>query len=90
MCIRDRYESLIEALNNNNADIATCGIIREDTNTQHKINIRTPNTEKVYLDIDAIREILLSREIGISVWSKLYKLSLIHICYTSLSKSLIP
>ena len=70
---RNMYESLIEALNNNNADIATCGIIREDTNTQHKINIRTPNTEKVYLDIDAIREILLSREIGISVWSKLYK-----------------
>ena len=67
---RNMYESLIEALNNNNADIATCGIIREDTNTQHKINIRTPNTEKVYLDIDAIREILLSREIGISVWSK--------------------
>lgn len=70
----DMYEILVSCLENNpRADIACAGIIREGQQGENKEVIRCPHTETIYDWKEAITEILRLRNIGISVWSKLFK-----------------
>ncbi len=70
---KETYELLYNAIKEYETDIACQGIIRENEQTGDKQIIRTPEEEKVYNCTEALYQILLSNEIGISVWSKLYK-----------------
>ncbi|WP_288230187.1 glycosyltransferase [uncultured Faecalicoccus sp.] len=67
------YECMLKSLKMTNSDIACAGIYRESLETGKKTVIRCSAKQLVYSDKEAIKEILLSRSIGISVWSKLYK-----------------
>lgn len=67
------YEELVAAIEMQSVDIACAGIIRESDNNTVSYVTRCPKNKKQYNDKDALREILLEREIDISVWSKLYK-----------------
>ncbi len=67
------YEIMINAIEENGADISAVGIIREDEASGSHSVIRTPNQPTVYSDEDTLREILRSRYVGSSVWSKLYR-----------------
>lgn len=67
----EMYESLISAIQKENAMIACCGIIREYENGNQLI-IRTPNKSKTYTSVQAIKQCLYQDEIGVSVWCKLF------------------
>lgn len=72
----DMYEKLISCLEEYpNADIACAGIIREKENGQNAQIIRSPKTQTIYQWQEALTEILRSRNMGSSVWSKVYKKS---------------
>lgn len=66
------YETMYKAIIETDAEIAACGIIRENEETHAAKLIRCPHTQKIYTDEEALKEIFLSRNLGIGVWSKLY------------------
>ncbi len=70
---RNMYEIMMKAIEETGADISAVGIIREDETSGSKSVIRTPNHQTLYSDEETLREILRSRYVGSSVWSKLYK-----------------
>lgn len=67
------YESMFNSIKKYKTNIACVGIIREDEQNGFKQIIRCPNKETEYSDEESIEEILYSRNIGISVWSKLFE-----------------
>lgn len=67
------YESMFNSIKKYKTNIACVGIIREDERHSFKQIIRCPNKEIEYSDEESIEEILYSRNIGISVWSKLFE-----------------
>lgn len=67
------YEILVKAIDETGADISAVGIIRENEVTGLQSVIRTPKQQTIYSDEETLREILRSRCVGSSVWSKLYK-----------------
>ncbi len=67
------FEVLLNGIENYDVDISCVGIFREVEFTSEKYVIRCPKCSKVYDDHSALEEILLGRDIDISVWSKLYK-----------------
>ena len=76
----EMYQILLSALKDSGADIACSGIIRESADGKSQSIIRCPGEQKVYSGEDAIKEILLSRHVGSSLWTKLYKRE----CWSSL------
>lgn len=72
---KNMYATLYNAIHEYDADIAATGIIREYENGELQSVVRTPSKLAVYSDEETLREILRSRYVGSSVWSKLYKRS---------------
>ena len=69
----EMYERMLSAIHSSGADIACVGIIAESEQGENKKVIRCPQSMKVYDTEAALSEILLSQDIGIGVWSKLYR-----------------
>lgn len=68
------YETLMQCLcDYPEAEIACAGIIRESEDLKYKNIIRCPKESTFYNWIEATTEILRSRNMGISVWCKVYK-----------------
>lgn len=70
----DMYQVLISCLEENpSADIACAGIIRENPDGQNQQVIRCPKEKTTYPWQEAMAEILCSRDVGVSVCSKVYR-----------------
>ena len=68
------YETLMQCLYDYpEVEIACVGIIRESEDLKYRNIIRCSKETTYYNWIEATREILRSRDIGISVWCKVYK-----------------
>lgn len=68
----DMYELLLKSLKENKTDISCVGIIREDGEGKNKHVIRCAPKKTIYNDEDVFREILLLRNVGSSLYTKLY------------------
>lgn len=67
------YYELVHAIEEHRADISCVGIIRDNETTGKQRVIRCPGKLTEYSAEEAIKEILYGRDVGISVWSKLFR-----------------
>ena len=70
---KNMYEKLMTAILLDDTEIACCGMFRESDTGENCEEVRCVSKKTVYTDTKAINEILLNRELDVSVCNKLFK-----------------